>query len=102
MGDYVGYRERLSTAVRRREIPSSDVVMVVAFGDPLHPLRLPRGAAGERYTCLVVALHDSVAVIEHSGLQHGVAIRLSPLRASPPTWPSGLPSHPVGRRVSRS
>jgi hypothetical protein len=43
---YTGYKERLATAVQRREFPASDVVMVVAFGERLQMLRSPRRTAG--------------------------------------------------------
>jgi AraC-like DNA-binding protein len=80
-GDYTRYKERLAATVRRREVPSSDVIMVVAFGHPLQMLPQRREDVARSCTCLVMALHESVAVTGHSGLQAGVAIRLSPLRA---------------------
>jgi AraC-like DNA-binding protein len=95
-GEYTGYRERLAGTVRRREVPCSEVIMVVAFGDPLQVLRCPRGAAAVSCTCLFMALHDSVVVTGHSGLQAGVAIRLSPLRAYSLL---GVPMHMISNEL---
>ncbi|WP_149260007.1 AraC family transcriptional regulator [Actinomadura sp. K4S16] len=81
VGDYMGYKERLADAVCRPEFPSSAVVMVISFEDPLQLVRSVDGTAEGAYPCLVAALHDSVLVTEHRGLQHGMAIRVSPLRA---------------------
>ncbi|MFF4125575.1 helix-turn-helix domain-containing protein [Microbispora rosea] len=81
VGGYTGYRERLTTTLWRRELPSSDVVMLITFGNPIQLPRPPRGGEGGSSACLVAALHDRVAVTGHSGLQYGVEVRLSPLRA---------------------
>ncbi|MFD1935018.1 MULTISPECIES: helix-turn-helix domain-containing protein [Nonomuraea] len=79
--DCAGYRERLATTVLRREIPSSVVVVVLAFGDPVEVLRSPMEGSGTTLTSLVAGLHDRPAVTGIGGSQHGVQIWLSPLEA---------------------
>ncbi|KEF07372.1 MULTISPECIES: hypothetical protein [Streptomyces] len=57
--DCSGYRERLAGALRRREVPSSRVTLVIAFGDPVvvPPSRSGRHGGGPRAS-LVSELHD--------------------------------------------
>lgn len=79
--DCTGYRECLDAPVTRSEPSSSHVVLVVAFADPIHLVRSPRGLPGGMCTSLIVGPHDRSAVTAHTGLQHGVHVRLDPFDA---------------------
>jgi AraC-like DNA-binding protein len=95
-GPRTGYREQLGAVALRRELPSSDVVLVVGFGDPVEVLRSPGGPGGGSCTSLVAGLHDSLAITGHRGHQAGIAVRLSPLRAYSLL---GLPLHLVSNQL---
>lgn len=89
---YTGYVERTPAPLRRRELPSGDVVLIVSFGPQI---RLPRAGDVSR-TSFVAGLHQSVAVTEHGGEQHGVQINLSPTAAG---MLLGVPMGEVADRV---
>lgn len=92
VGSYTGYREVLDAAVLHREMPSSDVVMLIGLGEPVTVVRSPRGRAGGTSRSVVSALRSAVAVTSHRGVQHGIAIRLDPLQAY---RLFGLPMHEI-------
>ncbi|WP_433734098.1 helix-turn-helix domain-containing protein [Nocardia sp. CA-129566] len=81
VGRYTGYREMLDSAVLHREIPSSDVVLLIGFAESVQMIRSARGPVGGSSRNVVSALRTGVAVTRHRGLQHGIAIRLDPLCA---------------------
>src|SRR3712207_4926513 len=74
--DYAVYVEHLTGVLRRRELPTGDVILIVNFGAPLrvsHPrdTTLPLG----RGDGFVAGLHDTYALTEAVGTQRGVEIR---------------------------
>lgn len=93
LGDCVAYQERIGFPVRRREIPASRVVMIVALGDPIELLHAPDGAARGRLGCFVAGPHDAMAVTGLRGAQRGLHLTLSPARAYSIF---GLPMHLLG------
>lgn len=80
--NYTGYVERTAEPLVRREVPSADVTLIIS---PDTKLRLPdvRDPARPpaRHASFVAALHDTYALVEHDGYQHGVEVRLTPLGA---------------------
>jgi AraC-like DNA-binding protein len=78
---YCGYRERTTAPLRRREVATASVTVIIGFG----PTRVwsPRDAsyAPGVTTSFVAGLHDGPAIVEHDGYQSGVQIDLSPLGA---------------------
>ncbi len=80
--EYTGYVERTARPLVRREVPSGDVHLIIS---PDTKLRLPdvRDASRPAAThgSFVAALHDTYALVEHDGYQHGVEVRLTPLGA---------------------
>jgi AraC-like DNA-binding protein len=86
---YCGYVERTSP-LRRRELPSGEVVLVLGFGPPIR-------VDGQRRSSFVAGLHGSHATTEHDGRQHGLQVNLTPLGAfqlfGPPE--SGVPGQVV-------
>jgi AraC-like DNA-binding protein len=80
--DYWGYAERTAGPLRRRELPSADIIFIVNLGAPLlvvqpwsAPRVIPTGSG------FVAGLHETYALTETAGSQTGVELRLSPLAA---------------------
>ncbi|MBW3634622.1 MAG: helix-turn-helix domain-containing protein [Chloroflexi bacterium] len=80
--DYWGYAEQTGAPLRRRELPSADVIVIVNLGEPLL-VEQPRSAVSIIPTGggFVAGLHETYAVTETAGSQAGVELRLSPLGA---------------------
>jgi len=97
--DYTGYVEQIDGLLRRRELPSGDVILIVNLGAPLqvcHPrettLSFGRGDG------FVAGLHDTYAITEAVGAQRGIEVRLTPIGAY---LFLGLPMHAVANRTVR-
>jgi AraC-like DNA-binding protein len=89
---YCGYGERASHAVRRRELPSADVTLILSLGPELRLLE-PYPA---RHTSFVAGLDERSTVTEHDGEATGVEVNLSPLGAH---LFLRVPMHTLTRRV---
>jgi AraC-like DNA-binding protein len=85
---YTGYDEWSAAPLCRREVPSGDVTLILS---PDSELRVP-----DRHVSFVAALHDSCALVEHPGRQHGVEVALTPLGAHALF---GVPMHELANRV---
>ena len=95
--NYTGYVEHTAKPLRRLEVPTADVTLIIS---PDSELGLPdvrdpsRPAA--RHTSFVAALHDTYALVDHGGYQHGIEVRLTPLGAH---TLFALPMHELTNRV---
>jgi AraC-like DNA-binding protein len=73
---YVGFFERTSQPLRRRELPSGDVHLILSFGPtwdlPLH---------GGRHDSFVAGLGDRHDYSEHAGYAYGIEVQFTPLGA---------------------
>lgn len=79
---YTGYRETTRLPLRRREVPSVIVTLIISFGEPLRLVAMPDPRVPARaFTSFVVGLHTGPAITEHDGRQHGIEVRLTPLGA---------------------
>jgi AraC-like DNA-binding protein len=79
---YTGYREQTAAPLRRRQLPSGEVTLIVSFDQPLRMVRLPDGkAGGATFTGFVAGLHTGPAVTEHAGRQQGIGVGLTPVGA---------------------
>ena len=80
--DYWGYAEQTGVPVRRRELPSAGVILIVNLGEPLL-ITQPQSKAHVIPTGggFVAGLHETYSVTETAGSQVGVELRLSPLGA---------------------
>jgi AraC-like DNA-binding protein len=80
--NYTGYVERTAKPLRRLEVPSADVTLIIS---PDTRLSLPdvrdSSRPATRLTSFVAALHDTYALVDHDGFQHGIEVRLTPLGA---------------------
>ena len=80
--NYTGYVERSAEPLRRLEVPSGDVTLIISpdtslsVPDVRNPSRPPA-----RIKSFVAALQDTYALVEHDGFQHGIEVRLTPLGA---------------------
>lgn len=95
--DYTGYVERTADPLRRREVPSSDITLILSPGpalslpDTADPSRPPA-----RHVSFLAALHDRFALVEHDGEQQGVEVHVTPIGAH---MLFGLPMHELTNRV---
>jgi AraC-like DNA-binding protein len=88
VSSYTGYDEWSAEPLRRREVPSGEVTLILS---PDSELRLP-----ERRVSFVAGLWDREAHVEHAGHQHGVQVRLTPLGAYALF---GVPMHELAGRA---
>jgi AraC-like DNA-binding protein len=95
--DYTGYVERASEPLRRREVPSGDVTLIISPDTELclPDVRDPSRPAA-RHTSFVAALSDTYALVEHDGFQQGIEVRLTPQGAHALF---GLAMHELTNRV---
>ena len=84
-----GYRERSSRPVRRREVPSGDVTLIISLGPAID-------VDGHRRTSFLASLHDSPALTAYHGDQHGIEVNLTPLGAR---RLFGVPMHELTNEV---
>ena len=80
--DYWGYAEETAGPLRRRELPSADIIVIINLGAPLRVTQpqsgvhvVPTGGG------FVAGLHETYALTETAGSQTGIELRLSPLGA---------------------
>ena len=82
---YEGYRETLGRPLRRRELPSATIPVIVNFGAPYRILDPAdpddRSRLVEHRGGFVAGLHDTFSVTESTGAAHCLQINLSPLGA---------------------
>jgi AraC-like DNA-binding protein len=84
---YYGWREQVSHAVRRREGPSTDVLVVLSFEEEWL-------IDGRRLTSFVAGLYDRQVTTEHGGRSFGMQVNLAPPAAR---VLFGLPLHELAR-----
>jgi AraC-like DNA-binding protein len=92
--DYVGYLEATPEPLRRREVPSGDVTLIISLGPAIEVFDAAR--RGGRYTSFVTGIWDGPAVTEHAGFQHGIEVNLTPLGTHRLL---GLPMHHLANAV---
>ena len=94
---YCGYFESGSGLTPRVELPSGTVGLIVGFG-PSVGIAYPRHRSGSttRATSFVAGLHDSYAVAESIGWQHGLQVDLTPIGAH---MLLGVPMDSLANRV---
>jgi AraC-like DNA-binding protein len=94
---YCSYREETTSFVRRREIPSVRVVLIINLGEPIRVLASGAQAGWvEQPEGFVAGLHDTYAVTETGGSQAGVQVDLTPIGAH---LLLGLPMDELSGRV---
>lgn len=97
IGSYLGYSERTVGLMRRRELPSPQVVLIIDFGPSLRvfgshdPSRSARHASG-----FVAGLDDTFSLTETPGAMSGVQVNFTPVGAR---LFFGLPLRQLARRV---
>ncbi|WP_164014143.1 AraC family transcriptional regulator [Pyxidicoccus trucidator] len=97
LGSYMGYSERTPGPMRRRELPSPQVVLIIDFGPALRvfdsrdPSRSARHASG-----FVAGLDDAFSLTETPGAMSGVQVNFTPVGAR---LFFGLPMRHLARRV---
>jgi AraC-like DNA-binding protein len=94
---YCGYFESTAGRTRRVELSSGVVGLIIGFGPPVG-IAYPRLRSGStaHVTSFVAGLHDSYAVAESTGWQHGVEIDLTPIGAH---MLLGVPMDSLANRV---
>lgn len=88
-GQYVGWSERTSSPMRRKEVPFPGVPLILNFG-PSFRLLDPNDPAkpGKVRSSFVAGLHQQFALTESPGYSHCLQVNLTPLGAFPVLgWP---------------
>ena len=78
---YCGYLERGERPLRRREMPSGEIVVILSFGPAIDVSDPTRAGAAARRTSFAAGLHGEHAVTRHDGVQYGLQLNLTPLGA---------------------
>lgn len=79
---YLGYREYAALPVRRREVPTGQVALIMSFGPSIRVLEPARpNTGGQSLTSFVVTVGTGWAETEYVGDQYGVQIDVTPLAA---------------------
>jgi hypothetical protein len=81
VGPYCGYDEHTVAPLRRREVATASVTIIVGFAPTRVSSPRDAGYAPSVTTSFVAGLHDGPAIVEHDGYQSGVQIDLTPLGA---------------------
>lgn len=81
VGGYCGYTERTPWPLRRREVASRQITLIISFGDRIRLLPHDGVTVPGETVSFVAGLHNGPTVTEHDGVQAGVQIDLSPLGA---------------------
>jgi AraC-like DNA-binding protein len=93
---YMGFAEQRPGPMRRREVPSGSIVLVVNFGPPFR-ISGRRDPAGEEHrSSFLAGLTDEYAITEYVGTSHGIQVDLTPLGAH---LALGLPMSDLANRV---
>jgi AraC-like DNA-binding protein len=80
---YTGYRENSTVALRRREVPTGDVSLILSFGPRIRVVDQHDPAiVRHRLTSFIAPVDDTWALTEYTGEQYGVDIKMTPLGAS--------------------
>ncbi|HTU15095.1 MAG TPA: helix-turn-helix domain-containing protein [Solirubrobacterales bacterium] len=97
INSYCSYTERTSTFVRRRELPSDRVTMIINLGEPIR-VRITEEESGwsEQAAGFVSGLSDRYALTETGGSQRGIEVNLTPIGAH---LMFGFPMHELSNRV---
>jgi AraC-like DNA-binding protein len=93
---YCSYDERTTSFVRRRELPSARVVLIVNLGEPIRVTAPGRAEWSEQDVGFVAGLHDTYALTETRGSQAGMQIDLTPVGAH---LLLGIPMDELAQRV---
>jgi len=86
---YTGYAERSAVPLRRMQVPTTVVPLILSLGPPIV-------VDGVEHTSFVAGMHDAVATTEYAGEQLGVQVDLTPLGARRLI---GLPMAELARQV---
>ncbi len=94
---YWGYGEQTVAPMRRRELPSPEVVVILSSNAELRLLdaRDPTGTPA-RHTSFVAGLTEASVLTEHDGVSHGLQVNLTPLGARAVF---GMPMHVISNGV---
>ena len=76
--EYCGYTERTPGPMRRRELPSPQVVLILDFGPPI---RIVDPNPGTHPAGFIAGLDDRVTLTETPGVSAGVQVNFTPLGA---------------------
>jgi AraC-like DNA-binding protein len=81
VGAYVGGFERTTTPVRRRELPSGDIPLIINFVGTVREWTSIGSAGSVEHRSFTAGLHDSFTIVESSGPSHGLQVNFTALGA---------------------
>jgi len=76
---YVGGFERTTTPVRRRELPSGDIPLIINFVGTVREWNSIGSAASVEHRSFTAGLHDSFTIVESCGPSHGLQVNFTAL-----------------------
>jgi AraC-like DNA-binding protein len=96
---YCGYVERTPGLLRRRELPTADITLIIGFEQELRVASSAQPAASvETHDSFVAGIAESAAVTEFTGCSQGIEVNLTPFGAR---MLLGVPMHDLANRVVR-
>jgi AraC-like DNA-binding protein len=95
--DYCGYIESAPGLVRRLEYPGPQIVVIIEFDDPVRVYDAGQLRTSARHPGgFVAGLDDQFTLVEHTGVQRGVQVNLTPIGGR---LFFGLPMSELARQV---
>jgi hypothetical protein len=78
---YLGYTQQTAQPMRRREVPSGQITLIVGFGDPIEVVEMSHSSSPQpgTVTSFVAGLHQGHALVDDRGRQRGMEVKLTPL-----------------------
>ena len=75
--EYVGWSEQLPVPLRRRELPTEDVPLIINFGAPFRLCAPDQSTSGVSLTSFVTGAYDTCQVVESMGASRGVQVNFT-------------------------
>jgi AraC-like DNA-binding protein len=78
---YCDYAEHSPTPLRRRQLPATEITLIIGFEQELHVSGPYSANRPERHDSFLAAMHESYSVTEFAGNSRGVEVNLTPFGA---------------------
>ena len=75
--EYVGWTEHMAVPLRRRELPTEEVPLIINFGSPFHLFAPGTTQRQTRLTSFVTGAYDTFQIVESCGSSSGVQVNFT-------------------------